>query len=96
MATVEELTRRLNTGRTKAQEIARERSRLTGESDGHKRRLAELEQKCQDEFQCGIDAMPEMSKQVLACAEKSVTDMEVVLGLRQALVATVEQVGGEQ
>ena len=76
--------KRLEAARAKADALSKEKSRLTGELDSHKKRLEEIEKRCKDEFSCEIDQLPEMIVAMESEAEKSLLEAEVILGLRKA------------
>jgi hypothetical protein len=61
--------------------MEREKSRLTGELAATKKRLGELETKCQEEFDCKVTALPGFIKQLEEEAEKSLKNAESVLGM---------------
>jgi len=50
----------LNALREKAEELAREKSRITGELNTVKKRLDELRKKCQAEYECGVEELPSL------------------------------------
>ena len=63
--------------------MSREKSRLTGELDSHKKRLSEEEAKCQQEFECGIAELPALIENFKTEAETSLSNAEYILGLRE-------------
>lgn len=71
--------KRLQEARKKAEEISQRRQRVAGELDGHKKRLAELEKKCSDEYGCEIKELPALIKQLEEEAEKSIAEAERIL-----------------
>lgn len=77
-----EQVKRLEAVRAKAESLSKEKSRLTGELDSQKKRLAEIEKKCKDEFDCEIDALPALITELESESEKSLAESEVILGLR--------------
>ena len=79
-----ELTARLTKAREKADDVDRERSRLTGENDNQKKQLTELGTSCKQDFECGIDDLADLIEQAEQEATKTLTDAETVLGLRGA------------
>jgi predicted nucleic acid-binding Zn-ribbon protein len=81
---ISEQIKRLETARARAESLSKEKSRLTGELDSHKKRLSEIEKKVKDEFQCGIDQLPALITEFGNEAEKSLCEAEVILGLRTA------------
>ena len=84
MATeIEQQVERLNQARVKAQELTQEKSRIAGELDALKKRQSELESKCKEEFDCNVEELPELIKQLSEEAEKSLSDAEKILGLRE-------------
>ena len=84
MPTVDEQVRKLNELRTKAEELSREKSRLTGELDSHKKRLAELESKCKSEFDCTIEELPGIAENLKTQAQEYIAQAEVILGLKES------------
>lgn len=83
MAEVQEQMDRLNAVRKKAEDVDREKSRISGELGSHKKRQGELAKKCKDEFDCKVEELPELVKDLEEQAEKSLQQAEVVLGLRE-------------
>lgn len=73
---------RLNQARQKAEELSKEKSRLTGELDTYRKRLAEEEQKCLKEFECSIEELPELIDSFKTEAENNLAKAEFILGLR--------------
>ena len=96
MAEVQELMKRLEAARTKADEMEREKSRLTGELEATKKRLGELETKCSEEFDCEITALPGFIKQLEEEAEKSLKNAENVLGMGEDEPAKPDAIPDEQ
>jgi len=78
---VQEQMRRLEAARTRADELEREKSRLTGELEATKKRLKEVEDRCRSEFDCEIAELPGFVGQLEAEAEKSLKNAETVLGM---------------
>ena len=70
--------------------MSREKSRLTGELDSHKKRLSEEEAKCQQEFECGISELPVLIENFKTEAENSLSNAEYILGLREDAPAQAE------
>ena len=89
MAEVQELMKRLEAARTKADEMEREKSRLTGELEATKKRLGELETKCSEEFDCEITALPGFIKQLEEEAEKVMMSRQSLMGLPDKTVRTI-------
>jgi len=50
----------LNALREKAEELAREKSRIMGELNTVKKRLEELQQRCKTDFECEIEELPSL------------------------------------
>lgn len=71
--------KRLQDARKKAEEISQRKQRVAGELDGHKKRLAELEKKCTDEYGCEVKELPNLIKQLEEEAEKSIAEAERIL-----------------
>ena len=90
MAEVQEQMDRLNAVRRKAEEVDREKSRISGELTTHKKRQEELAQKCKAEFECEVDELPKLASELREHAEDSLKEAEVVLGLREGEVKKVE------
>ena len=95
MAEVQELMKRLEAARTRADEMEKEKSRLTGELEATKKRLGELETKCSEEFDCKITALPGFIKQLEEEAEKSLKNAENVLGMGDGEPATPDGTSGQ-
>ncbi len=91
----QELMERLNEARSKADEIDRERSRLTGQNDNEKKRLAELEETCKEKFNCDVGGLADLIEQAEKDADKTLIEAEQVLGLREGAVATATPVETE-
>lgn len=87
MPEADDTMNRLNRARTVLDKMSQDQSRLTGEKNTHEKILAELEKRCKDEFQCGIDQMPELIAGFDEQAVKSLDTLEIVLGIRQEEVA---------
>lgn len=83
MPEVQEQMERLNTVRKKAEEVDREKSRIAGELGTHKKRQEELQKKCKEEFDCKIEELPALVKDLNKQAEKSLSQAEIVLGLKE-------------
>ena len=81
VAEVQELMKRLEVARNRADELEKEKSRLTGELEATKKRLGELENKCKEEFDCDVKELPGFIKQLEDEAEKSLKNAEGVLGM---------------
>ena len=86
MAEVQEQMERLNAVRKKAEEVDREKSRISGELGTHKKRQQELSKKCKDEFECDIDELPKLVEGLNKQAEESLQQAEIVLGMREGTV----------
>ena len=59
---------------------------MTGELDSQRKRLTEEEAKCQTEFECGIQELPNLIEGFKTEAENSLANAEVILGLREGEV----------
>ena len=84
MPAVDEQVKKLNELRSKTEELSREKSRLTGELDSHKKRLAELEKKCKAEFDCTIEELPNVAAGLESQAAEFIAEAEAILGLRES------------
>jgi len=60
---------------------------LTGELDSHKKRLAELENKCKSEFDCTIEELPGIAENLKAQAQEYIAQAETILGLKESEAA---------
>ena len=76
-----EQVERLNTIRSRAQELAAENSRLQGEKQSLEKRMAELEERCNRDFECGVKGLPALLKELETQADKSLRESERLLGL---------------
>ncbi len=86
---VDNQLQRLNQARQKAEELSKEKSRLEGELDSHRKRLVEEEEKCLKEFECGVGELPALIDSFKAEAENNLAKAEVILGLREEEVVPV-------
>jgi len=91
MPEVQEQMERLNTVRKRAEEVDREKSRIAGELGTHKKRQGELQDKCKEEFDCKVEELPSLVKDLNEQAEKSLQQAEVVLGIREGKVEPEEK-----
>ena len=89
---VQQQVQRLQKARERAEELSREKSRLTGEQGALQNQLKELEGKCKTDFDCTIDALPEFITQLKTEAEAAIINAEVILGIREGTVATAAPV----
>lgn len=80
----QDLMRRLEAARATHDELSKESSRIAGELDALKKRCAELEKRCKDEFGCSSAELPGVVKQMREVAEAAVVNAEVGLGMREA------------
>jgi len=80
----QDLMRRLEAARATHDELSKESSRIAGELDALKKRCAELEKRCKDEFECSAAELPGVVRQMREVAEAAVTNAEVGLGLRES------------
>ena len=83
---VQQQIQRLQKARDKAEELSREKSRLTGEQGALQNQLKELETKCKKDFDCTIDDLPGFISQLKSEAETAIINVEVILGLREGTV----------
>jgi len=72
--------------RQKAEELSREKSRLMGELDSMRKRLAEEEEKCKKDFNCDVKELPEIINKLKSEAESCLSKAECMLGLRDDIV----------
>jgi predicted nucleic acid-binding Zn-ribbon protein len=80
---------RLQKARSKAEELSREKSRLSGELGALEKQKKDLEDKCVQEFDCDISELPEMIDAFMTEAEVALNNAEVILGLK---VGTIQKV----
>lgn len=80
----QELVGRLNTARTRLEELSKESSRLSGELGAVKKRCEEVESKCQTEFGCSTAELPGVIEQMRQTADATLAEVEISLGLREA------------
>jgi len=71
--------RRLQDARKKAEDVSRRRQRISGELDGHLKRLAELEKKCRDDYGCEVGELPGLSAKLEKEAERAIIEAERLL-----------------
>ena len=90
MDNVQEQMERLNQVRKKAEEVDREKSRISGELGSHKKRQEELSEKCKKDFDCKVDELPGLVKDLEEQAEKSLEQAEIVLGIKEGEVKSVK------
>jgi len=86
MVDVQEQMDRVNTFRKKAEEVDREKSRVSGELGTHKKRQEELAGKCKEEFDCKVDEIPKLVDDLMDVSTKSLEQAEIVLGLKEGKV----------
>ena len=70
---------RLNKVRAEIEKINQQKMRLAGGIDGHKKRLAELETKCQSKFGVSINELSGLLSGLQEDAEKALKDAEQIL-----------------
>ena len=87
--------KRLQDARRKVEEISQRRQRVSGELDGHRKRLTELEKKCRDDFECEITELPGLIQTLDAEAEKSISEAERILSSPASTTIGVEKGVGE-
>ena len=81
--------KRLQEARKKADEFSQQKQRVTGELDGHKKRLAEVEKKCVDEYGCEVKELPNLIKQLEEEADKSISEAERILNPPAKTIADI-------
>ena len=77
---------RLQKARERAEELSREKSRLTGEQGALQNQIKDLETRCKSDFDCSIDDLPGFIAQLKSEAETAIVNAEVILGLREGTV----------
>ena len=70
---------RLSAAREKADEIEKKKIRLESELELHKESLEKLEKRCKEEFDCDVDALPDLIEEIEADIEKSIEKAEGML-----------------
>lgn len=70
---------RLQKARNEVDRLSREQSRLQGNIDRQKQLMEELEAKCQKDFGCSIDELPDMIENLREEAEKKLKEAEDIL-----------------
>lgn len=78
---VESQMRRLTSARNKIQEISKRRMKLEGELEVHQKNLAALEKRSQDEFDCEVDDLADLSEKLAKEGETAVAKAEKLLGI---------------
>lgn len=81
---------RLQKARDKAEELSREKSRLTGELGALQTQLRDLESRCQVDFACTIADLPGFITQLETEAETAQVNAEIILGMRDGTVKQAE------
>ena len=62
-------------------DLTTKQARLNGELDSHGTRLAELEKKCLEQYQCRIEELPAIREKLEQEAADAVADAESLLGI---------------
>lgn len=83
---VQDQVRRLEAARKKAEELSREKSRLSGELGALKAQVEEQEKTCKAEYGCSIAELPALIEKMKKEAERAITNAEILLGLREGVV----------
>jgi len=78
---VKEKMKRLEDARNKADEISRQKERLTGQVEEMKKRVDELEAKSRDEFNCEVSEIPDLVEELDAEATEAIKKAEGLLGI---------------
>jgi hypothetical protein len=79
MSELDTKMRRLQDARKKAEDVSRRRQRISGELDGHLKRLSELEKKCRDDYGCEVGELPGLSAKLEKEAERAIIEAERLL-----------------
>ena len=79
MPEINDQMKRLQVARQKAEQLARERSRVLGELKAKQDRIKELEQKSMADFDCPIGELPAMVEEMLTSADKALAMAEAIL-----------------
>jgi len=90
MSDIDDKLKRLQDARKKAEDISKRRQRIAGELDGHKKRLAEIEKKCRDDYGCEIAELPKLSANLESEAEELIKEAERLLSVPAAPSKPVE------
>ena len=64
-----------------ANEVTQKNSRLTGEMNTLRKRMDEIGEKCQAEFECGIDQIPDLVQKLNEEADTRTASAEQTLGV---------------
>jgi len=81
--------------RAKAEEMSREKSRITGELGALKKRLDEMEAKCRKDFDCGVEELPALITQFKAEAKKAISNAEAILESKSGTPIVEEEETGQ-
>lgn len=81
---VNEKMQRLEKARKVMDELTQKKSRLVAELDMHKKMLADIESKVKAEFGCSVAELDELAQKLEKEAETKLSEVECVLGLREA------------
>ena len=84
---MQQQVQRLQKARERAEELSREKSRLTGEQGALQNQIKDLETKCKTDFDCSIDDLPGFIAQLKTEAETAIVNAEVILGIREGTVS---------
>jgi transcriptional regulator len=83
---LEEKIKRLHEAKKKAEDISNRKQRITGELDGHQKRLSELEKKCKEEYDCEVTDLPGLIDQLEKEADISISEAERILSVPATVV----------
>ena len=83
---------RIQKARELAENLSREKSRITGELGALQNQLKDLETKCKADFDCTIAELPGFIAQLKTEAETALSNAEIILGLKQGTVQEQEPV----
>ena len=78
--------RRLQKAREKAEELAQEKSRISGELGALNTQISDLETKCLSDFGCEIKELPNFIKQLKEESDVALCNAEIILGMREGTV----------
>ncbi len=79
MKEIEQQMARLNDVRSKADEHAASKQRLTGELDGYEKTYKASQSECREKFDAGVDQLPDIILELRKEAEESIQKAEKIL-----------------
>jgi len=83
---VQQQMQRLQKARVKAEELSREKSRITGELGALQNQMKDLETKCKTDFDCTINDLPAFITRLKDESGIALTNAEIILGMREGTV----------